>query len=67
MVTAAAALYLAMWPLALLLPRNNEGDPMDGFNLVGIATLVYILVLISIGVWAQSAGPRRGVGSSGVT
>ena len=60
LVAAATVLYLAMFPLAMLLPvTSSEGDPMDGMNLVGIATLVYIVVLTSIGIWAQSAGPQR--------
>jgi len=66
LVAAATVLYLAMFPLAMLLPvTSDEGDPMDGMNMVGIATLVYILVLTSIGIWAQSARLRQEPGSSG--
>lgn len=50
-----------MWPLALLLmPRSGtDGEPNDAFNLIGMATLGYILALIAIGLWSQAAGPRQ--------
>ena len=58
---AATALYLALWPLALLLmPRSGiDGEPNDAVNLIGLATLVYILALIAIGLWSQATGPRQ--------
>jgi hypothetical protein len=61
MVAAATALYLALWPLALLLMPTSgiDGEPNDAFSLMGIATLVYILALIVIGLWSQAAGPRQ--------
>jgi peptidoglycan/LPS O-acetylase OafA/YrhL len=61
MVAAATALYLALWPLALLLTPTSgiDGEPNDAFNLMGIVTLVYILALIAIGLWSQAAGPRQ--------
>jgi hypothetical protein len=61
MVAAATALYLAIWPLALLLmPTSSiDGEPNDAFNVIGIGTFGYILVLISVGLWAQATGPRR--------
>ena len=61
MVAAATALYLALWPLALLLMPTSgiDGEPNDAFNLMGMATLVYILALIAIGLWSQAAGPRQ--------
>ena len=60
-VAAATALYLALWPLALLLMPTSgiDGEPNDAFNLMGMATLVYILALIVIGLWSQAAGPRQ--------
>lgn len=60
-VAAATALYLALWPLALLLMPTSgiDGEPNDAFNLMGMATLVYILALIAIGLWSQAAGPRQ--------
>jgi len=66
MVAAASVLYAAMWPLAMMLPvTSSEGDPMDGMNLVGLATLVYILVLVSIGIWAQNSGSQQKKRSGG--
>jgi Domain of unknown function (DUF1707) len=61
LVVAVTALYLVLWPLALLLmPRSGiDGEPNDAFNLMGMATLVYILALIAIGLWSQATGPRR--------
>ena len=61
MVAAATALYLALWPLALLLMPSSgiDGEPNDAFNLMGMASLVYILALIAIGLWSQAAGPRQ--------
>jgi peptidoglycan/LPS O-acetylase OafA/YrhL len=58
---AATALYLALWPLALLLMPTSgiDGEPNDAFNLMGVATLVYIFALIVIGLWSQAAGPRQ--------
>ena len=60
-MAAATALYLALWPLALLLMPTSgiDGEPNDAFNLMGMATLVYILALIAIGLWSQAAGPRQ--------
>src|SRR5690242_9249186 len=40
-VAAATVLYAAMWPVAFLLPRDSEGEPMAGFNLVVTTTFVY--------------------------
>ena len=57
--TVATVLYAGMWPLAFVLPRNGEGDPVAGVSLVATATLAYFLVLITAGVWAQAPGSRR--------
>jgi len=61
MVAATTALYLALWPLALLLmPVSGvDGEPNDAVNLIGLATFAYILALIAIGLWSQATGPRR--------
>jgi hypothetical protein len=53
-MTVATVLYAGMWPLAFALPRDGEGDPGAGANLVGLATLSYLLILIVAGVWAQA-------------
>jgi len=58
-LTVATVLYAGMWPLALILPRDSEGDPVAGVGLVTTATLAYFLVLITAGVWAQAPGSRR--------
>ena len=61
MVAAATALYLALWPLALLLMPTSgiDGEPNDAFNLMGMATLVYILALIAIGLCCRPPGRGR--------
>ena len=61
MLAAVTALYLALWPLALLLmPVSGvDGEPNDAVNLIGAATFAYILALIAIGLWSQAAGPRQ--------
>lgn len=38
---------------------GTDGEPNDAVNLIGMATLGYILALISIGLWSQAAGPRQ--------
>ena len=58
-VTVATVLYAGVWPLAFVLPRNGEGDPVAGVSLVATATLAYFLVLITAGAWAQAPGSRR--------
>lgn len=55
----ATVIYLGMWPLAIALPRAGDGYAGDGMNLVGAATLVYILVVISACVWAQVRASNR--------
>jgi Domain of unknown function (DUF1707) len=58
-MTVATVLYAGTWPLALVLPRtSDEGDPVDGMNLVGGAFLVYLLVMALACVWAQALGSR---------
>jgi hypothetical protein len=53
-MTAATLLYAGMWPLAFALPADGEGDRAAGANLVGLATLAYLLIMIVAGVWAQA-------------
>jgi Domain of unknown function (DUF1707) len=62
--TAATVLYAGMWALASVLP-SNDGEPRDGLNLVGLATLVYLLVFVWACVWAQAVGSRREKRSGG--
>jgi len=53
-MTVATVLYAGMWPLAFALPRDARATPGAGANLVGLATLSYLLILIVAGVWAQA-------------
>jgi hypothetical protein len=64
-MAASTVLYAGMWPLALALPADSEGYPLDGSGLIGTATLGYILVLIVAFVWAQVLGSRREEHSDG--
>jgi hypothetical protein len=50
-LTAATALYAAMWPLAFSIHTNMEGNPIpyDG-KLILLSTLVYLFVLLFVGV-----------------
>jgi len=46
-LTAATVLYAAMWPLALSIHRNMEGNPVTyAHKLVVMSTLVYLLVAV---------------------
>ena len=56
-VAAATVLYAAMWPVAFFLPRDSEGEPMAGFNLVVTTTFVYAVVLV--GAVMQMLDSRR--------
>ena len=58
-LTVATVLYAGMWPLAFVVPRNGEGDPVAGVSLVATVTLAYFLVLITACAWAQAPGSRR--------
>ena len=62
-LTAATALYAAMWPLALSIHTNMEGNPVpyDG-KLILSSTFVYLIVLLFAG--RQILG-RRGTGRRG--
>jgi DUF1707 SHOCT-like domain len=50
-LTAATVLYAAMWPLALSIHRNMEGNPVpyDG-KMILLSTFVYLFVLLFAGV-----------------
>ena len=55
LVMAASTMsYAGIWLLAFALPRDGEGDPRAGANLVGLATLAWLLILTVAGVWAQA-------------
>jgi Domain of unknown function (DUF1707) len=74
-LTAATAVYAAMWPLAFSIHRNMEGNPIpyDG-KLILLSTFVYLFVLLFVGVRIladrqdkRSGGqpPRRPVSGAG--
>jgi Domain of unknown function (DUF1707) len=45
-LAVATALYAGMWPLAVVLPRDWEGEPQAGINLIAMTTGLYLLALI---------------------
>ena len=61
----ATVFYAGMWPLAAVLPTDSEGEPTVGIQLIGAATLIYLLVFTLACVWAQALGPSREEHSSG--
>ena len=55
-LTAATVLYAAMWPLALSIHRNMEGNPVTyAHKLVVLSTLVYVLVAVVAAVRMQKS------------
>jgi DUF1707 SHOCT-like domain len=74
-LAVATVLYAGMWPLAIALPRDWEGEPQAGINLIAMTTGLYLLGLILAGrLWLdswrekRSGGHRRaGLGLSRVT
>jgi hypothetical protein len=62
-LAVATALYAGMWPLAIVLPRDWEGEPQAGINLIGMTTGLYLLVLISaVPLWLDSRRQKRSRG-----
>ena len=56
-LTAATVLYAAMWPLALSIHRNMEGNPVTyAHKLVVLSTLVYVLVAVVAECGCKSPG-----------
>jgi hypothetical protein len=64
-LTAATVLYAGAWPVAFVLPTNGQGEPQDGLNLIAMATLIYLLVLLSVCAWAQGLRSQREKQSGG--
>ena len=56
-LTAAAALYAAMWLVAYFLPRDREGESMAAVNLVVLSTFVCATVVVA--AWMQMLDSRR--------
>jgi hypothetical protein len=62
-LAVATPLYAAMWPLAIVLPRDWEGEPQAGVNLIGMTTGLYLLVLIfAARLWLDSRREKRSRG-----
>lgn len=51
---AVTVIYAGMWPLAVVLASNSKSNPIDAVNLVGSATVFYVLIFILTVVWAQA-------------
>jgi hypothetical protein len=56
-LTVATVVYAAVWLMAFFLPRDSEGEPMAGVNLVVMTTFVYAVVLV--GAVMQMLDSRR--------
>jgi hypothetical protein len=56
-LTAATGLYAALWLVALLLPRDGEGESMAAVNLAVMSTFVYATVVVA--AWTQMLDSRR--------
>ncbi len=56
-LTVATAVYAAAWLVAFFLPRDSEGEPMAGVNLIVMTTFVYAVVLV--GAVMQMLDSRR--------
>jgi hypothetical protein len=39
-----------MWPLALVLPRNGEGEPQAAIRLLVVITFAYVMVSVMAGL-----------------
>jgi hypothetical protein len=56
-LTVATVVDAAVWLVAFFLPRDSEGEPMAGVNLVVMTTFVYAVVLV--GAVMQMLDSRR--------
>ena len=55
-LTASTGLYAAMWPLALSIHRNSEGNPVAfSGKLVAMTTLVYLLAAVMAVIRMQNS------------
>jgi hypothetical protein len=62
-LAVATVLYAGMWPLAIALPRDWEGEPQAGINLISMTTGLYLLGLILAGrLWLDSRRQWRSRG-----
>ena len=49
-IAVATMLYAAVWPLALVLPRNGEGEPQAAIRLLAITTFAYLMISVLAGL-----------------
>ena len=49
-IAVATVLYAGMWPLALVLPRNGEGEPQAAIRLLVVITFAYVMVSVMAGL-----------------
>jgi hypothetical protein len=49
-IAVATMLYAAVWPLALVLPRNGEGEPQAAIRLLVMTTFAYLMISVLAGL-----------------
>ena len=49
-IAVATMLYAAVWPLALVLPRDGEGEPQAAIRLLVITTFAYLMISVLAGL-----------------
>jgi len=49
-IAVATMLYAAVWPLALVLPRNSEGEPQAAIKLLVMTTFAYLMISVLAGL-----------------
>jgi hypothetical protein len=66
-IAVATMLYAAVWPLALVLPRNSEGEPQAAIRLLVMTTFAYLMISVLAGLELLGAArpPRRPVPGAG--
>jgi len=49
-IAVATMFYAAVWPLALVLPRNSEGEPQAAIKLLVMTTFAYLRISVLAGL-----------------
>jgi hypothetical protein len=49
-IAMATMIYAAVWPLALVLPRNSEGEPQAAIKLLVMTTFAYLMISVLAGL-----------------
>jgi hypothetical protein len=49
-IAVATMLYAAVWPLALVLPRDGEGEPRAAIRLLVMTTFAYLMISVLAGL-----------------